>query len=729
MPHSTPSSPAIDAAKTYGDWRDDLLRDGYAVVKDVIPRERCDYYIEKMYDWVGRFPWGFDRNDRSTWGEEQLPTHMKGGMYHGYRVQHEKFMWEARTEPGVIDTFAKIWGTKDLLVSFDGMNFTLPPGGDHKPIPQTQPWPHIDQDPLRKGMHCVQGILNFAPNGPKDGGLIVMKGSTSLMVEFFTAHPQVIGRPTWGTRDWFGFEKSEVQWFEERGPRPARGSSAPLTYDQLIEENSRLKTELENYKRSSYQPLQQQQQQQGESLIQILESQVHLPATTTPRQRKVWHRSDIVMPSRECSDALLEHGFVWTSWIHFGIHIQTFRREHEMNWSNRDQQQLLEGSEPLWLAIYFGFIAMSLMFMNEQEALVADLPSADPGQLIHNWYDATIFFMHEADFLRIHDIRAVQATAILLGLAKNVGDFNLQPVLQATGLRIGHCLGIDRAAPTSFSADPILQEVSHRVWWTMVICEWLQRPDSAPLIHETDFDVPLPLNLTDKELLDPYLREHPDEVEDHPRPVQYHHTMIGLAQVRYRFKMELTRLRQDHRDDNEQYSKRLEELVSRSDEALANLIMQLPNHLSSENLEDEDGDETCVIWQRISLSLSFLFYRMAINRELQDRWVESSSLFTARSQAICLASAHAIVSLVDRHSDAFMRHRPWATASNLFSAAATLVIEAQFSNDTEIAATYIQNIKPSMAFFRRIQDQNAVAARAMDVLTKYIDELGFAQYL
>lgn len=29
-----------------------------------------------------------------------------------------------------------------------------------------------------------------------------------------------------------------------------------------------------------------------------------------------------------------------------------------MNWSNRDQQQLLEGSEPLWLAIYFGFIAV-----------------------------------------------------------------------------------------------------------------------------------------------------------------------------------------------------------------------------------------------------------------------------------------------------------------------------------------------------------------------------------
>jgi hypothetical protein len=121
-------------------------------------------------------------------------------------------------EPGVVDTFAKIWGTKDLLVSFDGMNFTLPPGGDNQmAIPQTQPWPHIDQDPARKGMACVQGILNFASNGPGDGGLIVMKGSTNSMAEFFKTHPHVIGRPTWGTRDWFGFEKSELQWFEERG--------------------------------------------------------------------------------------------------------------------------------------------------------------------------------------------------------------------------------------------------------------------------------------------------------------------------------------------------------------------------------------------------------------------------------------------------------------------------------------------------------------------------------
>lgn len=34
---------------SYGDWRDDLLRNGYAVIKAAIPRERADGYADKMY--------------------------------------------------------------------------------------------------------------------------------------------------------------------------------------------------------------------------------------------------------------------------------------------------------------------------------------------------------------------------------------------------------------------------------------------------------------------------------------------------------------------------------------------------------------------------------------------------------------------------------------------------------------------------------------------------------
>lgn len=38
--------------QSFGDWRDDLLRDGYVVVKGAVPRERADKYADDMYKWL-----------------------------------------------------------------------------------------------------------------------------------------------------------------------------------------------------------------------------------------------------------------------------------------------------------------------------------------------------------------------------------------------------------------------------------------------------------------------------------------------------------------------------------------------------------------------------------------------------------------------------------------------------------------------------------------------------
>lgn len=33
----------------YGDFRDDLIRDGFAVIKGAIPRDRADNYADQLY--------------------------------------------------------------------------------------------------------------------------------------------------------------------------------------------------------------------------------------------------------------------------------------------------------------------------------------------------------------------------------------------------------------------------------------------------------------------------------------------------------------------------------------------------------------------------------------------------------------------------------------------------------------------------------------------------------
>ncbi|CAK7199273.1 hypothetical protein SEUCBS139899_001948 [Sporothrix eucalyptigena] len=220
---ATPTSAAVDTSVRYGDWRDDLFENGYVVVKQVMSAEKAQYYVDKMLSWLETFPLGFDRKDRSTWTTENLPYHWKGGMYNDYCVAHEDFVWEARTEPGVVGAFSKLWGTDKLLVSFDGMNMTIP----QEKLPQTEPWPHIDQNPRREGLVCAQGIINFAPNGPRDGGLIVVKGSHRKVGDFFRKNPSIIDRVTWGPKEWFGFSSEEVAWFQDQGCEVVKVCAGP----------------------------------------------------------------------------------------------------------------------------------------------------------------------------------------------------------------------------------------------------------------------------------------------------------------------------------------------------------------------------------------------------------------------------------------------------------------------------------------------------------------------
>jgi hypothetical protein len=77
-------------------WLDDLETNGYAVVPGVIPPEACDEFIDEAWDWLESFPYGFKRDDRSTWTSEHLPHGPTGGLYNRYSVNHEAFVWKIR---------------------------------------------------------------------------------------------------------------------------------------------------------------------------------------------------------------------------------------------------------------------------------------------------------------------------------------------------------------------------------------------------------------------------------------------------------------------------------------------------------------------------------------------------------------------------------------------------------------------------------------------------------
>ncbi|KAI5480129.1 hypothetical protein MNV49_001789 [Pseudohyphozyma bogoriensis] len=197
----------------YGDWRDELASEGFYVVKGAVSREKGLEYRDRALTWQENFGLGFKRGDVSTYKNECLPVHVKGGMVNGYAVGHEDWVWDLRCERGIIEAFAKIWGTDELVTSFDGATIMLPHRTD---VPDAGKWEHTDQSPSRRGFYCVQGIANLNDCGPEDGGLMVLRGSSRLFEEFFDVHGRT-GFKTWGPVDWCNFSIEHQQWFFERG--------------------------------------------------------------------------------------------------------------------------------------------------------------------------------------------------------------------------------------------------------------------------------------------------------------------------------------------------------------------------------------------------------------------------------------------------------------------------------------------------------------------------------
>ncbi|KAK7964038.1 hypothetical protein PG988_011012 [Apiospora saccharicola] len=198
---------------TYGDWRDDLVRDGYAVIKGAVPRDRAEGYADKMFALLESFGLGYDRRDPATVHPDKLPVVNEKGMLLNYAAAHEDFVWAVRGEPGVYGAFEKVYDTTDLLVSFDAINYGF---ANREHLPENKPWPHQDQDPAKPGFRCLQGLVNLQPSGPDDGGLIVCRGGHQLSEQFHKDMADEERIPAW-TPEWYGFTERGMKYLKDAG--------------------------------------------------------------------------------------------------------------------------------------------------------------------------------------------------------------------------------------------------------------------------------------------------------------------------------------------------------------------------------------------------------------------------------------------------------------------------------------------------------------------------------
>lgn len=90
-----------------------------------------------------------------TWRTYEEYFTEKSMLLQKYGVGQAQHLWDLRQNPKIIDVFAKIYGTKELSVSFDGTSFGLPPEKTKIKPPKSK-WFHTDQSYYRNDFEAIQ---------------------------------------------------------------------------------------------------------------------------------------------------------------------------------------------------------------------------------------------------------------------------------------------------------------------------------------------------------------------------------------------------------------------------------------------------------------------------------------------------------------------------------------------------------------------------------------------
>ncbi|KAK9792461.1 hypothetical protein WJX73_006649 [Symbiochloris irregularis] len=191
----------------------DLKQRGWALIDGILSPEDCEQYIQGLWAWLEGLGTGISRDDPNTWKPPHWPESVRG-IINSLGVAHEPFVWRVRKHPKLLAVFAALWGTEALLSSFDSIN-ALAPATEPPEVPSNG-WLHTDQAPTRRGVCCIQGLVNMVDVGPSSTGTILIKqGSHKHHRRFFDEACQMSVEEQAKTEDWYQFQDGEVPWFDQ----------------------------------------------------------------------------------------------------------------------------------------------------------------------------------------------------------------------------------------------------------------------------------------------------------------------------------------------------------------------------------------------------------------------------------------------------------------------------------------------------------------------------------
>lgn len=199
--------------------RDTIQKYGVAIIPSVLDETECVSMVSKIWDFFEHISQTWEvpmkRDNTDTWkGMYKLyPLHSMLTQYWG--VGHNQASWDVRQNIKIVEIFAYFWGctVNELLVSFDGLSFHLPPETTNRGWNRGNTWYHTDQSYTTSEFKCIQSFVTGLDINEYDATLSFMEGSNTYHSEFQIKHDIK------DKGNWYKLNKEQENFYAEKGCR------------------------------------------------------------------------------------------------------------------------------------------------------------------------------------------------------------------------------------------------------------------------------------------------------------------------------------------------------------------------------------------------------------------------------------------------------------------------------------------------------------------------------
>ena len=206
-------------AKTPDEIQNKLDKYGICYVPNVLDEQERFDMISGTWDYFEHVTANdmipISRSEPSTWTTFDIFCTGLGMMYSAWNVGHSQHLWNIRQNLKIIDVYKNLFNTsrEDLLVSFDGLGFLLPPEQTnnhwHKEKNSNL---HIDQKLSIIERSGFQSFVTANDIEEGDATIRFLEGSHSYIGEFVNK----FGEFTNG--DWVVFHDKHLKFYREKCP-------------------------------------------------------------------------------------------------------------------------------------------------------------------------------------------------------------------------------------------------------------------------------------------------------------------------------------------------------------------------------------------------------------------------------------------------------------------------------------------------------------------------------